>query len=629
MPGASNVTATNGAGTGSGNGTLPSPATRRIRRAARSPRTAAAPTTATAGRTRPGRPRRCRLRHRSAHPDPRERHARGRRVRWLRGQRPGHDPRRQRRGHATTGCYRYTLTGTDNVGNQSSVQSRSSRSTPPRRAPRLCSFPISPRTRTTPRARCTSAHRQVERPRHGDVDRSHTASRRTRSARSIRTAAPTSAAPRPATTSTTRSTGRRPCRAPAHRHRCQRRRRRLGQRLVPDRRRRGRPHNDTCRSRCKLAPHGPPQRDGDRPGRRCRQRRVQRSPAAPARGRQSPPTRPRATASRRASTRQPWPMDFMTCVTRNRRRRQHGRGRGRESPDRQHEPDRLGHLPAGGANVSSSVALASNSADAGSGIDTVQFQRSPAGAGTWTSQSSPWATTGVTDGLYDLRVVTTDNAGNPSPRARPRCASTTRRRRARSRRRLTAPASARRSRSPRTPQTPAVPASAPSCSSARRSASGAGRPSTPTRSRRTRSRSTRPPSATASTTCARRRPTSPQLVHVRPCHGHGRQRRTEHIDHVAACRPDELRGRLLLLHLQRGRLDLRVSDRRRRLGHLHEPQDLPLARRRLPHLPGPRDGRGRHLDASAAGYTWLVDGTNPTGSVTAPADAANVRTRSA
>ena len=68
--------------------------------------------------------------------------------------------------------------------------------------------------------------------------------------------------------------------------------------------------------------------------------------------------------------------------------------------------------PAGGANASGSVALASNSADAGSGVDTVQFQRSPAGAGTWTSQGSPWATTGVTDGLYDLRVVTTDVAGN-------------------------------------------------------------------------------------------------------------------------------------------------------------------------------------------------------------------------
>jgi hypothetical protein len=68
--------------------------------------------------------------------------------------------------------------------------------------------------------------------------------------------------------------------------------------------------------------------------------------------------------------------------------------------------------PAAGASVSGSVALASNSADAGSGIDTVQFQRSPAGAGTWTNQAASWATAGVADGLYDLRVLTTDVAGN-------------------------------------------------------------------------------------------------------------------------------------------------------------------------------------------------------------------------
>src|SRR4029079_11387247 len=65
-----------------------------------------------------------------------------------------------------------------------------------------------------------------------------------------------------------------------------------------------------------------------------------------------------------------------------------------------------------GANINGSTVLASNSADGGSGVATVVFQRSPAGAGTWTTQASPWATTGVTDGLYDLRVVTTDNAGN-------------------------------------------------------------------------------------------------------------------------------------------------------------------------------------------------------------------------
>ena len=69
--------------------------------------------------------------------------------------------------------------------------------------------------------------------------------------------------------------------------------------------------------------------------------------------------------------------------------------------------------PAPGANLrGTTVALTSDSADAGSGVATVQFQRSPAGAGTWTNQGSTFDTTGVSDGLYDLRVVTTDNAGN-------------------------------------------------------------------------------------------------------------------------------------------------------------------------------------------------------------------------
>ena len=68
--------------------------------------------------------------------------------------------------------------------------------------------------------------------------------------------------------------------------------------------------------------------------------------------------------------------------------------------------------PAGGANLRGTVTLASDSADAGSGVATVQFQRSPAGAGTWTTEAASFDTTAVADGLYDLRVVTTDNAGN-------------------------------------------------------------------------------------------------------------------------------------------------------------------------------------------------------------------------
>ena len=68
--------------------------------------------------------------------------------------------------------------------------------------------------------------------------------------------------------------------------------------------------------------------------------------------------------------------------------------------------------PAAAANLRATVALASSSADSGSGVATVQFQRSPIGAGTWTNQAASWNTTLQADGQYDLRVVTTDNAGN-------------------------------------------------------------------------------------------------------------------------------------------------------------------------------------------------------------------------
>ena len=66
------------------------------------------------------------------------------------------------------------------------------------------------------------------------------------------------------------------------------------------------------------------------------------------------------------------------------------------------------------------VAVSSDSADAGSGVATAEFQRRPAGGGPWTTidtdTSAPysvaWDTTSLTDGDFDLRVVTTDEAGN-------------------------------------------------------------------------------------------------------------------------------------------------------------------------------------------------------------------------
>ena len=70
-----------------------------------------------------------------------------------------------------------------------------------------------------------------------------------------------------------------------------------------------------------------------------------------------------------------------------------------------------------GAYLRGTVGLTSNVSDAGSGVASVAYQRSPANAGTWTSVPASWNTTSVADGLYDLRVVVTDNAGNSTTSA--------------------------------------------------------------------------------------------------------------------------------------------------------------------------------------------------------------------
>jgi hypothetical protein len=72
------------------------------------------------------------------------------------------------------------------------------------------------------------------------------------------------------------------------------------------------------------------------------------------------------------------------------------------------------------ATLSGTVTLSATAADAGSGIASVQFQRAPAGTTNWTTictdtsaaYSCAWDTAGEPDGLYDLRVVATDVAGN-------------------------------------------------------------------------------------------------------------------------------------------------------------------------------------------------------------------------
>jgi hypothetical protein len=73
-----------------------------------------------------------------------------------------------------------------------------------------------------------------------------------------------------------------------------------------------------------------------------------------------------------------------------------------------------------GSLLRGSVSLSGTAADAGSGIASLQMQYAPAGTSTWTAgctaTTSPYScsldTTAVADGLYDLRSLATDVAGN-------------------------------------------------------------------------------------------------------------------------------------------------------------------------------------------------------------------------
>ena len=73
-----------------------------------------------------------------------------------------------------------------------------------------------------------------------------------------------------------------------------------------------------------------------------------------------------------------------------------------------------------GSPLRATVALNATAADAGSGVASVRFQRSPAGTGTWTDvcsdDVSPFScgfdTTQAPDGLYDLRAIALDTTGN-------------------------------------------------------------------------------------------------------------------------------------------------------------------------------------------------------------------------
>ena len=66
-----------------------------------------------------------------------------------------------------------------------------------------------------------------------------------------------------------------------------------------------------------------------------------------------------------------------------------------------------------GSPVRGTVSLSPSADDGtGSGVATLIVQRSPAGAGTWTTIGTSWNTGSVADGTYDLRARATDNAGN-------------------------------------------------------------------------------------------------------------------------------------------------------------------------------------------------------------------------
>jgi Big-like domain-containing protein len=66
-----------------------------------------------------------------------------------------------------------------------------------------------------------------------------------------------------------------------------------------------------------------------------------------------------------------------------------------------------------GSPVRGTISLGPSADDgSGSGVATPIVQRSPAGAGTWTTIGTSWNTASVADGTYDLRARATDNAGN-------------------------------------------------------------------------------------------------------------------------------------------------------------------------------------------------------------------------
>src|SRR5207244_4051421 len=76
--------------------------------------------------------------------------------------------------------------------------------------------------------------------------------------------------------------------------------------------------------------------------------------------------------------------------------------------------------PHPGTPVAATLRLSATATDDSTNVDHVVFERAPAGGSTWTTigtdTSAPftasWSTTSVSDGLYDIRAVAADAAGN-------------------------------------------------------------------------------------------------------------------------------------------------------------------------------------------------------------------------
>src|SRR5205823_11315066 len=71
-----------------------------------------------------------------------------------------------------------------------------------------------------------------------------------------------------------------------------------------------------------------------------------------------------------------------------------------------------------GTVLHGTVALSATATDDGSGVDTTTFEYTAAGQSDWHSADASWDTTGVADGLYDLRATGTDTGGDSTDAAR-------------------------------------------------------------------------------------------------------------------------------------------------------------------------------------------------------------------